>query len=91
MRLHKIRDISSDLYMDVPEAKTKQAGRNEELIAWHPVGMAWETIEGLEAHLRSLVEARQVVSPLWEVEVLDVEMVERYPAIVHSPRKDDKR
>jgi len=86
MRLHKIRDISSGLYMDIPE-KPKAMGRGEDLIAWHPVGAVWETLDGVESHLRRLVESRHVVSPLWEVEVLDMEVVERYPALVHAPRK----
>lgn len=87
MRLHKIRDISSGLYMDVPDLKVGIRSKEKEVVAWHPVGAAWENLEEVELHLRRIVEARQAVSPLWEVEVVDVEVVERYPAIVHAPRK----
>ena len=87
MRLYKIRDISSGLYMEVSDLKVGTRMKDVDAVTWHPAGAAWETLEELEAHLRRLVEARQVVSPLWEVEVLDMEVVERYPAIVHAPRK----
>lgn len=87
MRLYKIRDISSGLYMEVSNLKVGTRTKDAEAPKWHAVGTAWESLGDVESQLGRLVEARQVVSPLWEVEVLDMEVVERYPAIVHVPRK----
>lgn len=77
-RYFKIRDITTGLYMD----KTSKA----EPVTWHEAGVSWESVQDLEEHLRNLVDLRQTVSPMWEVEVIDVEMVERYPAVVHGPK-----
>lgn len=82
MTEYKIRDITTGLYMD----RDIRDGQ----IMWHKTGHGWSSTEEIEVHMVKTAATKHQISPLWEIEIVDVNtstIVDRYPAIVHAPQQ----